>query len=170
MAFADYKHLKEYNMEIERKFLIKHLPNLPTVRNSIVYQGYVSIDPEVRIRAEYTYVGKELVSNFWLTIKGNGTLSRTEIETPISPQYFNDVVEFIGYPLIKKECAFYDVDEHELCIAIVDPDTPDQFMYGEVEFDSEEKATNYTYPFEAEDITYDKSYKMKNYWKRTRID
>lgn len=42
-------------------------------------------------------------------------------------------------------------------------------MYGEVEFNTKEEAKAFKWPFgEAEDVTYNKFYKMKNYWSRTR--
>lgn len=38
-------------MEIERKFLIKELPNIEPVKHTRIYSGYISIEPEVRIRS-----------------------------------------------------------------------------------------------------------------------
>lgn len=44
-------------MEIERKFLLKKFPPLPTYEEYEVTQGYISIDPEVRIRKRWHWLG-----------------------------------------------------------------------------------------------------------------
>jgi len=37
-------------MEIERKFMIREFPKLQCIREALVWQSYISIDPEIRIR------------------------------------------------------------------------------------------------------------------------
>ena len=46
-------------------------------------------------------------------------------------------------------------------------------MYAEVEFETEEDADNYVFPWPEliiREVTNEKEYKMKNYWKRTRLE
>lgn len=64
-------------MEIERKIILTSLPDEVPVHHSTVEQIYISLNPEVRLR-------KNLDSDvpFRLTVKGDGTLCREEIETP----------------------------------------------------------------------------------------
>ena len=38
-------------VEIERKFLLDEFPNLPLLTEAVVYQGYLSVRPTVRIRS-----------------------------------------------------------------------------------------------------------------------
>jgi adenylate cyclase len=67
--------------EIERKFLVKHerLPSgLPD--GDELEQGYLSVDPAVRVRLVATPDGTRHAE---LTIKGKGLLSREEFEYPI---------------------------------------------------------------------------------------
>ena len=65
-------------MEIERKFLIDGFPQgLPLLEEAVVYQGYLCVDPVVRIRSKET-AGKK--TSYVLCFKGEGTLARQEIE------------------------------------------------------------------------------------------
>ena len=64
-------------MEIERKFLIKQLPeDLSSYENIHITQGYLSTEPVVRVREE----GEAYV----LTYKGPGLLSREEVNLPLT--------------------------------------------------------------------------------------
>jgi len=67
-------------IEIERKFLIEpsRLPALPHPLR--FQQGYLSVDPAVRVRLITSPEGNESAR---LTIKGPGLISRTELEYPI---------------------------------------------------------------------------------------
>lgn len=154
-------------MEIERKFLIKELPNIEPVKHTRIYSGYISIEPEVRIRSSQVIAGEdEGHVDYLLTIKGNGDLVREEIETYVTKEFFEKVRDFINKPLIEKDFRKYYVDGHVVECNIVDGG---HFMYGEVEFNTKEEAKAFKWPFgEAEDVTYNKFYKMKNYWSRTR--
>jgi adenylate cyclase len=67
-------------VEIERKFLVhvKALPELP--QGDELEQGYLSLDPAVRIRLVARPDGTRHAA---LTIKGKGLLTRAEFEYPI---------------------------------------------------------------------------------------
>ena len=157
-------------MEIERKFLLKKLPDIEPVKHIEVYQGYISIKPEVRIRSYEVLDGENQGhKDYILTIKGEGILSREEIETYISKEFFMQVAQFIGKPFIHKDYRKYILDNNILECSVVDPGTDTEFCYGEVEFNTEEDANKFEWPFDgATDVTCNKSYKMKNYWGRTR--
>ena len=62
-------------MEIERKFLVRELPDLSGVRFSEIKQGYFSIKPERRVR--------KMDNIYLLTEKGEGDMVREEIEREI---------------------------------------------------------------------------------------
>ena len=147
-------------MEIERKIILTSLPDEVPVHRSTVEQIYISLNPEVRLR-------KNLDSDvqFRLTVKGDGTLCREEIETPVTEEFYNEMVRFIGKPPIIKDYYIYHLNGHKVEVSIVDNGT---FIYSEVEFDSVEEAEAFVWPFEGYDATEDPQYKMKNYWKRTR--
>lgn len=160
-------------MEIERKFVLDKLPPLTPKKEIDVYQGYISVEPEVRIRSYEVISGKDKGhKDYLLTVKGNGSLSREEIETYVSEQFFNQAAAFLQHPLIHKRHFKYDYHGHILECSIVDEGMSSSFIYGEVEFQSEEAAERFEWPFKdmwAWDVTDIPTYKMKNYWTRTRM-
>lgn len=72
--------------EIERKFLIDSFPtDLPLKRQHQVYQAYLSLNPEVRIRRN---VKDGQDTAYFLTIKSGNGLIRKEVELDISKAHF----------------------------------------------------------------------------------
>ena len=156
-------------LEIERKFLVKEFPaDLELIREVDIWQGYVSIEPEVRIhRAKDRTTGKE---DFRLTLKGDGSLTRTEIKTDVDEKFFHEALSLMQGDIIYKDYRSYRLGAYVLEVCLVDKGTPWEFMYAEIEFESEEEALAFEKPaFLGEEVTHDDTYKMKNYWKRTRL-
>lgn len=155
-------------LEIERKFLLDGFPNdLELLSEVYIEQGYVSFNPEVRIRKAVVQGGGK--EEYYLTIKGDGDLARQEIETEISRAFYEDTVAFLGTKVVRKDYKKYKLGQWELEVSLVDAGTDWEFYYGEIEFPSEEDATAFVLPdFLGKEITYDSDYKMKNFWKRTR--
>ena len=92
-------------MEIERKFWIDTLPELPEERRSDVYQGYLCTEPvELRIRKRVE-AGGEIV--YQLCVKSIGKLSRHEVETELSRAQFEELASMLDKPLIHKEYHAY---------------------------------------------------------------
>lgn len=78
----DAKHMPNQFIEIERKFLLDSFPtDLPLKEEFQVYQAYLSINPEVRIRRNEKD-GKDTA--YYLAIKSSGEMIRKEVEIPIS--------------------------------------------------------------------------------------
>ncbi len=67
-------------MEIERKFLIPHLPDLSSYTYHEIEQAYLCTSPVVRIRREDEH--------YYLTYKGGGLLAREEYNLPLNPQAY----------------------------------------------------------------------------------
>ena len=100
----------------------------------------------------------------------HGQLVREEIECDIPANFFKKTAAFIGNDLIVKDYYVYTHNGHTLEVSLVDPGTENEFLYGEVEFESVEEAMAYEWPFEgAVDVTKDDSFKMNRYWERTRL-
>jgi CYTH domain-containing protein len=156
-------------LEIERKFLMKEFPSdLEVIREVDIWQGYVSIDPEVRIHKAKDR--KSGVENFRLTLKGDGTLTRTEIKTDIDGAFYQESLGLIAGEVIYKDYRSYRLGDDILEVCHVDPGKASEFLYAEIEFKSEEEANAFIKPdFLGEDVTDNDYYKMKNYWKRTRL-
>lgn len=156
-------------LEIERKFLMDGFPiGLPLVREVEIEQGYLSIDPEIRLhRATDIVTGK---SECWLTIKGEGELVRTEHKTRVDEDFYFDAADFMKGPMIQKKYRAYKLGPWKLEVAHVDPGMPRSFFYGEVEFPTERDAREFIVPkYLGREITFNEDYKMKNYWKTTRL-
>lgn len=156
-------------LEIERKFMMDGFPfGLELISEVEIEQGYISTEPEVRIRkAVNKRTGK---SRCYITIKGDGDLTRTEIETEIDESFYYDVADFLGVTMITKDYKKYKLGEWKLEVACVDEGTSREFFYGEIEFPTEEDAKKFDPPkYLGREITFSEDFKMKNYWKRTRL-
>lgn len=154
--------------EIERKFLLDSFPtDLPLKEEFQVYQAYLSINPEVRIRRNEKD-GKDMA--YYLAIKSSGDMVRKEVEIPISKDHFYALAEMVVQPFIKKDFRIYQLPNDLLLeCSHVDRDRNTEFMYAEVEFPSIEAAKNFKpLPCFIEDVTNNPSYKMKNFWRATR--
>lgn len=175
-------------MEIERKWLIKpewntimmiNHPSIEPIRISHAEIIYLSVDPYIRARRSYTIwnKGKENLKepNCKLTYKGTGTMCREEVETPIELQFFLMMKQLLGVAPIIKEHNVYSIDGQDEPLVIMDVDrgTPTAFSYAELEFETEELARTFEFPWPEiveRDVTEDPYYKMNHYWKRTRLD
>ena len=152
-------------MEIERKFLIGGWPEgLPLLREAAVEQGYLSVKPAVRIR----HAAENGTDEYWLTVKGKGTLAREEIELPLSAGQYETMAAMLSKPLIKKQFRVYRLGEHRLECNLVDEGKPTAFFYAEVEFPTVEAAERFVPPaFLGRDVTEEKGYAMADYWERS---
>lgn len=158
-------------MEIERKWLIKGFPNKSFAidHSATIDQAYLSIDPEVRIRRSVIGEGTSVTSSYFLTIKSNGTLSRSEVEIEISEDQYEELRRFMLFEPIGKKYRVYDFAGYRIEMSIVD----NTWYYAEVEFESEKDAEDFEFPFPnlvVKEVTDDHNFKMKNYWKYSRID
>ena len=74
--------MKNINYEIERKFLIKNLPeNLENFTHYEIKQGYISTDPTIRLRQQD--------DNYILTVKSAGLMKKEEYELNLTEDQFN---------------------------------------------------------------------------------
>lgn len=149
-------------MEIERKFKLPAFPDhLPEVAHLDQYQGYLAVDPEVRIRRTVNHAGGE--ETYILCIKSIGDLVRHEVETAITKDQFEELASMLAYPLIHKDQRVYRLPEGLLLeCSVVDGGA---FAYAEVEFDSEEGARAWKKPdYLGDEMTYTRAFRMRTYW------
>lgn len=157
-------------MEIERKWLLRKLPMQKPDAKYWIEQFYVSLEPEIRLRRCMPNGDYENKVPYRMTLKGDGTLSREEVETAVTEEFYQQALDMINLDPIQKHYLKYNVDGYVIEIGVILND--EKFIYAEVEFDSEEEAKNYEFPWPdlvEKEITYDPSYKMKNYWRRIRL-
>ena len=142
-------------LEIEKKFLLKDILDLSNYPFNDIEQGYLSFNPEIRIRKK----GEK----FFITQKGDGTQIRTEIETEINEVTYEILSTLLLGRLIKK--TRFNIPLQEEIIAELDiyHDELEGLITVETEFTSEEQANGFLPPeWFGEDITKDKRYKNKN--------
>lgn len=154
--------------EIERKFLIDAFPDdLPLLHTQRVFQAYLSLEPEVRLRrAEQD--GQVTARS--LTIKSGSGLVRREVRIDLSREQFDALAELIPQPFISKDYRVYRLPGGlELECSLVDEGTDTAFLYAEIEFPSVEAAKAFPpLPLFKQEVTENPAYRMNRYWKDTR--
>ena len=148
-------------MEIERKFLVKSLPeNLEQYPQKEIEQGYLCTNPVIRIRRSN--------DNYILTYKGKGLMVREEHEHPLSEEAFEHLKTKIDGRLIHK--TRYNIPYQNIFTIELDifHDELAPLVLAEVEFDSEEEALAFLPPdWFGEDVTQSTEYHNSNLSKRT---
>ncbi len=150
-------------MEIERKFLISDVADIPLdvakYKYKTIEQGYICTSPVIRVRrSDDKYI---------LTIKGEGMMAREEHELPLDEETYNRLRDKADGIIIAKHrylIPLSDVtdaaDYSDLTLEL------DVFMglhqgliIAEIEFPSEELATGFEPPaWLSEDVTNDGRY------------
>lgn len=159
-------------MEIERKWLTNGWFDAEPTRVLKMRQGYVAVAPAVRIRS-HQQEGKP--TQYILCFKGQGGLSRKEIETEITQQLFQELEDFIEKPLIEKEQRQYLLPNGLILeVNRVDAGLPSEFYYAEIEFETEEQALAWQPEGElaaylTHEVTDEKGQSMAEYWQETRL-
>ncbi len=84
------------NMEIEKKYTIKKLPeNLETYPCKIIEQAYLNTAPVVRIRRSN--------DEYYLTYKGSGLMAREEYNLPLDETSYRHLLEKADGNIISKK-------------------------------------------------------------------
>lgn len=82
------------NMEIEKKFMVKKLPDLEKYDRHIITQAYLCTDPTVRIRRQD--------DDYYMTYKGKGLLAHEEYNLPLTKEgYEHLLTKADGYVISK---------------------------------------------------------------------
>lgn len=129
-------------MEIERKFLIKRLPEkLNTFTKYEIKQAYICTDPVMRIREVDTNGG-----TYIFTFKGKGTLAREEFEYPLTKEQFEKLWKKSETKKIVKTRYLIPIQNNLTAeLDIYKGDLKD-FMNVEVEFDTIENSHSFIPP------------------------
>lgn len=142
-------------MEIERKFLVKELPELLDCANKKITQAYISTDPVIRIR--------KMDNAYALTVKSHGSMVREEFELPITQEQYESLWNKIDYSPIEKVRYFIPLSGGLVAELDIYHGHLEGLMTVEVEFSSKSQAQNFEVPsWFGEDITLDNRYKNNN--------
>lgn len=139
-------------MEIERKYLIKQLPeNLEQYEHHEIEQGYLCTSPVVRIRRQ----DEEYV----LTYKSKGLMVREEYNLPLTREGYYHMREKIDGLLISKTRYLIPIENNLKIELDLFHDTYEGLYLAEVEFPTEEMANTFLPPdWFLEDVTFSQKY------------
>lgn len=138
-------------MEIERKYLVKELPeNLEQYPCKHIEQGYLNTDPVVRIR--------RTDDRYTLTYKGSGLMVREEHNLPLNAEAFRHMKEKIDGILIEKCRYLIPFEKYTIELDIFEGELA-PLLLAEVEFESEAEANAFVPPaWFGEDVTFSTKY------------
>ena len=141
-------------MEIERKFLIKQIPEgCTSFPCRQIEQAYLNTDPVVRVRRDN--------DDYYLTYKGRGLLSREEYNLPLNKEAYEHLLaKADGIILTKKRYMIPVPGNDHLTIELdVFEGHYNGLILAEVEFASEEEAKAFNPPaWFGEDVTFSCEY------------
>lgn len=146
-------------MEIERKYLVKELPeNLSQYTCKHIEQGYLNTDPVVRIR--------RTDDRYTLTYKGSGLMVREEYNLPLNAEAFLHMKGKIDGILIKKRRYLIPYGKYTIELDIFEGELA-PLQLAEVEFQTEEEANAFIPPaWFGEDVTFSTKYHNSTLSKR----
>lgn len=139
-------------MEIERKYLIKTMPeNLSAYNFKQIEQGYLCTGPVVRIRRSN--------DDYYLTYKGGGLMVREEYNLPLTKEAYEHLkAKADGIIISKKRYLIPLTDKLTIELDIFE-DELSSLVLAEVEFETEEEANSFIPPeWFGEDVTFSSAY------------
>lgn len=144
--------MKNINYEIERKFLIKNLPeNLDNFTHYEIKQGYISTDPTIRLRQKD--------NNYILTVKSAGLMKKQEYELDLTEEQFNRLWKKTEGNTIEKTRYIVPLNDNLKAELDIYKGTLSGFMNVEVEFSSTKEAILFDAPdWFGQEVTQDPRY------------
>ena len=138
-------------MEIERKYLLKKMPdNLGTYRHRHLEQGYLCTAPVVRIRKDD--------DRYELTYKSGGMMVRQEYNLLLTKDSYEHLKKKVDGRLITKKCYMIPYEKYMIELDVFENDLA-PLVLAEVEFETEEEANSFTPPeWFGKDVTFSKAY------------
>ena len=150
-------------MEIEKKYLLKELPDFNTFEFHKIEQAYLCTDPVVRVRRED--------DTYYMTYKGRGMLVREEYNLPLNQEAYEHLKAKADGNVIGKTRYLVPLGENGLVAEVDVFDEPfAPLVMAEVEFESEDQANAFVAPkWFGEDVTFDGRY-HNSYMSRMKFE
>lgn len=137
-------------MEIERKFLVRKLPNLDMYSFHEIEQAYLCTEPVVRVRKED--------DNYYMTYKAKGFLEREEYNLPLTEESYLHLLSKADGNVISKKRYLIEYLTHTIELDIFSG-VFEGLIIAEVEFDSRSSAEAFIPPeWFGADVTFLKEY------------
>ena len=142
-------------MEIERKYLIKNLDQLPFHLNDYphheIEQAYLNTEPVIRIRRQD--------QDYYLTYKSKGLMAREEYNLPLNAESYMHLLEKADGNILTKTRYEIPLGNHLIIELDILHGKFDGLILAEVEFPTLEEAENFTPPeYFSEDVTFSTEY------------
>ena len=142
-------------MEIERKYLIKNLDQLPFHLNDYphheIEQAYLNTEPVIRIRRQD--------QDYYLTYKSKGLMAREEYNLPLNAESYMHLLEKADGNILTKTRYEIPLGDHLTIELDIFHGKFDGLILAEVEFPTLEEAENFTPPeYFNEDVTFSTEY------------
>lgn len=169
-AIKNLEREELHEMEIERKFEIKELPDdLSSCPCLFIEQAYLCTDPVIRIRRQD--------DEFYLTYKGKGLMAREEYNLPLNRNAYEHLLAKADGNIISKKRFLLPIEHPSFAAGYTIPDEPakltielDVFeppfaplIIAEVEFPDVEMAGAFIPPtWLGEDVTDNPAYHNSN--------
>lgn len=142
--------------EVERKWLVRELPDLSGIEGTEIVQGYIVATPdqEVRIRRKG--------ESFTQTVKSSGGLVREETEVPLTQEQYVGLWETTAGRRLEK--TRYKIRHGDFMIELdLYNGAHEGLMVAEVEFSTVQEAQAFSPPaWFGPEVTNDQRYKNKN--------
>ncbi|MEI3162374.1 MAG: CYTH domain-containing protein [Lachnospirales bacterium] len=144
--------MKNEIYEIERKFLIKNLPdNIENFTKHEIKQGYISTNPTIRVR--------QWDENYILTVKGSGTMKKIEYELDLTKEQFDNLWKKVEGNTIEKTRYIIPIENNLKAELDIYKGFLAGFMNVEVEFLSTKDAILFNCPdWFGQEVTQDRRY------------
>ena len=150
-------------MEIERKFLVKELPDLSPYSYHLIEQAYLCTQPVIRVRRED--------DTFYMTYKGKGLLIRREENLPLTEESYYHLLKKADGICITKKRYFIPLENPQFSNSNMLYEKPllaeldvfsgvyEGIIFVEVEFPSKEAALAFVPPrWFGEEVTMNPNY------------
>lgn len=144
-------------MEIERKFLLKSIPeNLENYEHYDIEQAYIFVTPTLRVRKK---TSKDNVT-YILTVKNSGMMAHDEFETEIDEESYTELLTKRTTPNVISKTRYLIPLNKNLTLELdIFKGAFEGLVMGEVEFKTEAKAKAFVPPeFFSDEVTFDKRF------------
>jgi CYTH domain-containing protein len=147
-------------MEIEKKFLIRCMPDLKQYRVKHIEQGYLCTNPVVRIRkSNQDYILTYKGSFDEKTSKEDKVRINKEMEVPLNPEGYAHLREKVDGHLIQKDRYLIPLEDGHMGELDVFYGVLEGLIFIEVEFESRQDADDFVPPaWFGENVSHDYHY------------
>lgn len=163
-------------MEIERKFLLQEIPSEITLPKTgiEITQLYILSQQTGEVRLRKTYDEETNITSYIQTAKSAGDLARAEVESEVSEQFYNLIIQnelYVGTILQKTRYKLQIPLNPQSGVAkTLELDIyankfmgSNKLMLAEIEFDSTDEANSFVPPIWLQmEVTSNKDFKNKN--------